>query len=266
MKREDKRVPIIDNQFYEEFIPKLNKLVEDISREFTFIWSLYNAPNHVRAEMDREYRIVTKINELIEKFNSTPIVERVPIKDYKVKYPSKQNKKVTKYFHPFYYETLMKNVRNMYGEMIAFFNSIYRFYNSINIFNRGGEIQYHVAYEDLFPAHEAFERAYLPKICSISAEIYKIVFKHLDQFMKDILEYQLFWGDPYEGSKDPFNFAENIDKDLFYTAELIVDIDCNRMKDIIKCQNDILEIQGKIQTELAYLYCHKTMDPFPETE
>lgn len=266
MKREDKRIPIIDNQFYEEFIPRLNKLVEDISNEFMFVWSLYNKPNDVRTEMDREHRIVTRINELIEKFNETPI-ERVPIKEYKVKYPSKQNKKVTKYFHPFYYEILMKNVKNMYGAMLAFFDSIYRFYSSISMYKGPrDEIQYHIAYEDLNPEHEAFERGYLPNICSIFAEVYKTVFNKMDQFMKDILEYQLWWGDPYKGSKDPFHFAEDIDKDLLYTAELIVDIDCNKMKDIIKCQNDILEVQGKIQTELAYLYCRKTMNPFPEME
>lgn len=269
MKREDKRIPIIDNQFYEEFIPRLNKLVEDISYEFMFVWSrsLYNEPNYVRTEMDREHRIVTRINELIEKFIETSTERHVSIKEYKVKYPSKQNKKVTKYFHPFYYETLMKNAKNMYGSMLAFFDSIYRFYSAINKHvGANGEIQYHIAYEDLNPEHEAFERGYLPNICSISAEIYKTVFKNLDQFMKDILEYQLWWGDPYKGSKDPFHFAEDIDKNLFYTAELIVDIDCNRMKDIIKYQNDILEVQGKIQIELAYLYCRKTMDPFPEME
>ena len=267
MKREDKRIPIIDNQFYEEFIPRLNKLVKDISTEFLFVWSLYNEPNHVQTEMDREQRITAKINELIEKFKTIISEEHVSIKDYKVKYPSKQNKKVTKYFHPFYYEILMKNVKDMYGSMLAFFNSIYRFYNSISMhIGPREEIQYYVAYEDLYPEHEAFERKYLPNLCSISAEIYKTVFKNIEKFMKDILEYQLWWGDPYEGSKDAFNFAENIDKDLLYTAELIVDIDCNRMKELIQYQNDTLEVQGKIQTELAYLYCHKTMDPFPEME
>ena len=265
MKREDKRIPIIDNQFYEEFIPRLNKLVKDISNEFIFVWSLYNEPNYVPTEMDRERRIVTKINGLIEKFKTIIAEEHVSIKDYKVKYPSEQHKKVTKYFHPFYYETLMKNVKDMYGSMLAFFDSIYRFYNSIIMFHKG-EIQYHVAYEDLHPEHEAFERGYLPNICSISADIYKTVFNNLEQFMKDILEYQLWWGDPYAGSKDPFSFAEGIDKDLLHTAELIVDIDCNRTREIRKYQHDILEVQGKIQTELAYLYCNKTMDPFPEME
>lgn len=266
MKSEDKRIPEIDNQFYEEFIPRLNELVKDINNEFTFVWSLYGEPNHVSAEINRECRTATKIHELIEKFNETPI-ERVPIKEYEIKYPSKYDKKVTKYFHPFYYETLMKNAKNMYGKIYAFFDSIYRFYNSI-IMNRGirDEIQYYVAYEDLYPNHEAFERGYLPKICSISAEIYRTVFKNLDKFMKDILECQSRWGDPYEGIKDSFNFAEDIDKDLLHTAELIIDIDYNKMKDIIKCHNDILEVQGKIQTELAYLYCCKTMDPFPEME
>lgn len=267
MKREDKRIPIIDNQFYEEFIPKLNKLVKDISNEFTFTWSLYGEPNHVQTEMDREHRTAMRINELIEKFKTIISEEHVSIKDYKVKYPSKQNKKVTKYFHPFYYEILMKNIKDMYGSMQAFFDSIYRFYNSISMhIGPREEIQYYVAYEDLHADHKAFERGYLPNVCSISAEIYKTVFKNIEKFMKDILEYQLWWGDPYEGSKDAFNFAENIDKDLLYTAELIVDIDCNRMKEIIKYQNDTLEVQGKIQTELAYLYCHKTMDPFPEME
>lgn len=265
MKREDKRIPIIDNQFYEEFIPRLNKLVMDINNEFIFIWSLYNEPDYVLTEMDRERRITAKINDLIEKFKTVIAEEHVPMKDYKVKYPSEQNKKVTKYFHPFYYETLMKNVKDMYGSMLAFFDSIYRFYNSIIMFHKG-EIQYHVAYEDLHPEHKVFERKYLPNLCSISAEIYKTVFKNIEKFMKDILEYQLWWGDPYEGSKDAFNFAENIDKNLLYTAELIVDIDCNRMKELIKYQNDTLEVQGKIQTELAYLYCHKTIDPFPELE
>ncbi len=267
MKREDKRIPIIDNQFYEEFIPRLNKLVKDINTEFLFSWSLYREPYNVRTEIDREHRIAMRINELIEKFKTIIAEEHVSIKDYKVKYPSEQNKKVTKYFHPFYYEILMKNVKDMYERMHAFFDSIHHFYNSISMhIGPREEIQYYVAYEDLHPEHEAFERKYLPNLCSISAEIYKTVFKNIEKFMKDILEYQLWWGDPYEGSKDAFNFAENINKDLLYTAELIVDIDCNRMKELIKYQNDTLEIQGKIQTELAYLYCHKTMDPFPEME
>lgn len=267
MKREDKRIPIINNQFYEEFIPRLNKLVKDISNEFMFVWSLYNEPNHVQTEMDRERRIVTRINELIEKFKTIIAEEHVSIKDYKVKYPSEQHKKVTKYFHPFYYETLMKNVKDMYGSMLAFFDSIYRFYSSINTYiGKRDEIQYYVANEDLHPEHEIFERGYLPNICSITADIYKTVFDNLEQFMKDILEYQLWWGDPYAGSKDPFSFAEGIDKDLLHTAELIVDIDCYRTREIRKYQHDILEVQGKIQTELAYMYCRKTMDPFPEME
>lgn len=266
MKKEDKRIPIIDNQFYEEFIPRLNKLVKDINTEFLFSRSLYCEPYSVRTEIDKEHRMAMRINELIEEFNATPI-ERVPIKEYKVKHPSKQDKKVTKYFHPFYYEILMKNVKDMYQRMHAFFDSIYRFYNSISMhIGPREEIQYYVAYEDLHPEHEVFERGYLPNVCSISAEIYRVVFKNMEQFMKDILEYQLWWGDPYKGSKDPFNFAKDIDKDLLYTAELIVDIDYNRMKELIKYQNDTLEVQGKIQTELAYLYCHKTMDPFPEME
>ena len=260
MKREDKRIPSIDNQFYEEFIPKLNELIEDIKREFVFCWSINGEPCYIRTEIDREHRTVTRINELIEKFNSEPI-KRVPIKEYKVKYPSKQNKTVTKYFHPFYYETLMKNVKSMYETMRSFFDSIYQFYSSIITFD--DEIQYRIAYEDLTPDHAIFERKYLPNICSISADINRLVFHNVEQFQKDILEYQLFWGDPYAGSKDVFNFAENIDKDLLYTAELIVDIDYHRMKDIVKYETDILEVQGKIQTELAYLYCHKTMDPFP---